>query len=635
MPISESDAAGVDPTRDGLPAWVVAGFEEYNAAGARGLVLIGREIARLVLAPVVELAGQEQPGTVDDWAVSRMKGAASGLAAALAMVPRQLSPASRDQAVRGTRLAIPLFGLYARLVRCSLSGQPATPAVIGLIARDLHAGIVAAQGEEAGAQQRLDDVRHRLVAATGRLRPWIDGPHTHAELTGLREFGTIPLPDFIERSQLLLQQEHVRARYMTRFVLPLGENHASPDHTPEQWGVQLDARADPRSTLGLGHSATLDDALEVFARRAGALWPALLGTDLDGESDSRAAWLAFTDALEQVALESDGPLEPAAASSGGGANPGSVSADGLAGTRLGGYDIEAEVGRGGMGVVYRAGDRLLSRTVALKVLSPTMFSHQDARRTFERELRSAVAIEHPFVVPIHAAGEDRGLFYIVMRFVEGVDLAGLTTKGGPLPVARALTFFGQLASALDATHRRGIAHCDIKPRNILIAAPNTAQEHALLSDFGIAQALEATTGAATSQSVVGTPTYMAPEVARGGRPTPASDQYSLACLFFAMLTGRPPYGGATAADVMRAHLAAPVPDLTTVCPNASPALAHAVSRGLAKGPGKRFPTVRAFAEAAEGADRWLDSPDAITRPIHLTATQAVPSPPPLTPTRRR
>lgn len=248
-----------------------------------------------------------------------------------------------------------------------------------------------------------------------------------------------------------------------------------------------------------------------------------------------------------------------------------------------------------MGVVYLARDLELDRKVALKVLAPKLLDDPTARGRFQMEIQSAVAIEHPHVVPVYDAGYDGRHFYIAMRFVDGPDLAKVLQAQGGLHEARAMRLLGQLASALHAVHKAGLVHRDVKPHNVLIWSADEHDEHALLTDFGIAKAL-ADTGSITSGGPIGTPAYMAPEICSWQPATPASDQYSLACVAFEMLSGQRPFDE-DGMDVREAHIAADPRPLSDCAPGIQPAICTAIDRALEKDPANRFPDVVAFIRA--------------------------------------
>jgi streptogramin lyase/predicted Ser/Thr protein kinase len=203
------------------------------------------------------------------------------------------------------------------------------------------------------------------------------------------------------------------------------------------------------------------------------------------------------------------------------------------GAEIAGYRIDAQLARGGMGVVYRATHLGLERPVALKVIARDLADREGFRERFLRESRLAASLDHPAVVPVYDSREADGELIVAMRLVEGGDLRKLLDREGPLPPERALALLGQVAAALDAAHAAGIVHRDVKPHNVLVEG-----ERAFLSDFGLAKALGDSTGEA---SVVGTAHYMSPEQWRGEPVGPATDVYSLGCVLFESLTGVVPY----------------------------------------------------------------------------------------------
>jgi serine/threonine protein kinase len=288
-----------------------------------------------------------------------------------------------------------------------------------------------------------------------------------------------------------------------------------------------------------------------------------------------------------------------------------TTSDPLIGTELGDFRPVALLGKGGMGAVYEAEDLALHRRVALKVLLPEVADDNRARARFQREIDHAVAIEHPHVVPVYTAGFERPHFYISMRLVPGPDLARIVRDGGALEQSRALRILGQVASALHAVHTKGLVHRDIKPHNVLLWEAGSDEEHAMLTDFGIAKALD-DTHSLTGLAVIGTAGYMAPEIALGHLATPACDQYSLGCMAYELLSGHLPFEG-DAAQLRTAHVEqAPVP-LSRAAPHVSSAVADAVDIALAKDPTQRHADVRAFVRTAKASHDAFRRSEAITR----------------------
>ncbi len=268
-----------------------------------------------------------------------------------------------------------------------------------------------------------------------------------------------------------------------------------------------------------------------------------------------------------------------------------MTADPLLGATLGTYAIHDRLGAGGMGVVYRATDMALRRSVALKVLAEHMLDDAGARQRFQREIQTALSVEHPNVVPVYQAGYEDGRFFIAMRLVEGDDLAAVIARG-PLSVTRALALLSQVGGALAHVHRMRLVHRDVKPQNILVSHEGEAHEYALLADFGIARALDRST--ALTRGIIGSAPYIAPEILEWKPATPASDQYSLACVLFEMLTGRGPFNEH---ELPAAHLHEPVPDIRSLAPNVPAAIGECLVRALQKNPDHRFADIDEFVAA--------------------------------------
>jgi predicted Ser/Thr protein kinase len=270
------------------------------------------------------------------------------------------------------------------------------------------------------------------------------------------------------------------------------------------------------------------------------------------------------------------------------------------GTVLGGCRLEAVIGRGGMGVVYRARQLDLDRDVAVKVIAPELVEDDQTRTRFLSEARAAGAVEHPNVVPVHGAGIAEGRAYLVMRYVAGDDLRTLVRRDGACSPRQAAEVAEQLGAALDAIHRAGYVHRDVKPQNVMIGADG----HVYLSDFGLAKEALATSGPTTSEHWVGTLDYVAPEQIRGERIGPRADVYALGGVLCFMLTGRVPFDRPTDEAKLWAHLhdAPPVP--SEHVPGLPPELDAVVARAMAKDPAARQASAgdlgRAARDAAEG-----------------------------------
>jgi hypothetical protein len=259
-----------------------------------------------------------------------------------------------------------------------------------------------------------------------------------------------------------------------------------------------------------------------------------------------------------------------------------------------GYRIEELVGRGGMGVVYRAYDLRLKRTVALKLVTPELALDQRFKERFARETELTMGLEHPNVVPIHDAGDVDGRLYLAMRLVEGTDLRALLATEGALEPARALAICGQVATALDAAHRKGLVHRDVKPSNVLL----DATEHVYLADFGLTRRLEEQGAQAGEGRSVGTPAYLAPEQIEGTPVDGRADVYSLGCVLFECLTGSVPYRRASRLAAAWAHLEDEPPSASGLVSELPEALDAVITKALAKEPEDRYATCGALIAAA-------------------------------------
>jgi serine/threonine protein kinase len=265
------------------------------------------------------------------------------------------------------------------------------------------------------------------------------------------------------------------------------------------------------------------------------------------------------------------------------------------GTELGGYRIVEPLGRGGTSVVYRAEHVRLERPAALKLLTPG-FGEADFSARFLRESQLAASLDHPSIVPVYDAGEEDGVLYIAMACVEGEDLKTLLAEEGRLDLRRTLRILGQIGSALDAAHARGLVHRDVKPANILVADG----DRAYLSDFGVVKELSGN-GTTRTGSFIGTIDYCAPEQIEGGDVDGRADVYALACVLYECLTGEPPFRRPSEVAVLNAHLHTPPPRLSRVAPDLPAALEPVVSKALSKSPLDRYATCGELIAAARTA----------------------------------
>ena len=294
-----------------------------------------------------------------------------------------------------------------------------------------------------------------------------------------------------------------------------------------------------------------------------------------------------------------------------------------AGTTLGGYRIEALLGAGGMGAVYRAWHPRLQRRVALKVITETLAADVAYRRRFEREAVAAAALEHPNVVPVFEAGEADGSLFLAMRLIDGADLAAILASAGRLAPRAACDVLGQVAAALDAAHAHGIIHRDVKPANVLVAG-GTLPGHAYLTDFGIAHRHDGATRLTAPGALVGTADYVAPEVIRGATAGPAADIYSLGCMLFELLAGEVPFRRHTVLATLAAQRDEPVPRLGEFAGTPA-ALDRVLARALAKYPDERPATASELISAAAAA-LGTSAPPPAAAPARTAVARPTPLP---------
>jgi hypothetical protein len=267
------------------------------------------------------------------------------------------------------------------------------------------------------------------------------------------------------------------------------------------------------------------------------------------------------------------------------------------GSEFVGYRIEGLIGRGGMGVVYRAYDLRLKRTVALKLMAPELALDERFRERFSREAELAMSLEHPNVVPIHDAGDIDGRLYLAMRYVEGRDLGVLLEAEGALEPAHAVAICGQVAQALDAAHARGLVHRDVKPSNVLL----DENEHVYLADFGLTRRLDERSAPGEHGRSMGTPAYLAPEQIEGRPIDGRADVYSLGCLLYQCLTGEIPFARDSRLAVAWAHLEEEPPRASERRSGLPDAIDTVIRKAMAKAPEGRYTTCAALITAAEEA----------------------------------
>ncbi len=290
-----------------------------------------------------------------------------------------------------------------------------------------------------------------------------------------------------------------------------------------------------------------------------------------------------------------------------------------AGSRIAGYRLEEQIGEGGMAVVFRARDERLQRQVALKILSPALVADEEFRRRFIRESRSAAAVDDPHIIPVFEAGDANGVLFIAMRYVPGGDVGTLVRRLGPLPGARAAAIVSAVASALDAAHAAGLVHRDVKPANMLVDARPGRPDHVYLSDFGLTKGSWSSTSLTSTGHFMGTLDYSAPEQIRGEKVGARTDEYALACVAFALLSGRPPFHRDEAMAVMYAQLSEPPPMLGSLRPSLPPEVDEVMRRALAKASEDRYPSCGEFADALRIALGLRRYSSGVTSPPHQPA----------------
>ncbi|MES1259775.1 MAG: serine/threonine-protein kinase, partial [Gemmatimonadota bacterium] len=263
------------------------------------------------------------------------------------------------------------------------------------------------------------------------------------------------------------------------------------------------------------------------------------------------------------------------------------------------YTLEGEIGRGGMGVVYRARDERLQRRVAIKVLPPELAFSSEIRARFTREAQTAAKLSHPHIVPIHDVGEGQGIVYFVMGLIEGESLAARIRRRGRVPAEETRRIIRETADALSAAHALSVIHRDIKPDNILLEG---TRGRVVVTDFGIAKALSASSGATLTSAgmAIGTPSYMSPEQAAGEREIDGrSDLYSVGIVAYQMLSGSLPFNAPTVAGILMKQITEAAPLLHEGYPDVPEDLSLAVARCLEKDPTNRWPSADALRRSLE------------------------------------
>jgi eukaryotic-like serine/threonine-protein kinase len=266
----------------------------------------------------------------------------------------------------------------------------------------------------------------------------------------------------------------------------------------------------------------------------------------------------------------------------------------LIGRTLGQYEIVELLGQGGMAKVYKGYQKSIDRYVAVKVLPPHPGLDEQFKERFQLEAKTIGGLQNPNILPLYDFGTDNDVVYLVMAYVEGGTLEDIIDSGA-MAVTDVERILRSIANGLDYAHRRGIIHRDIKPGNILIN-----DGHPLLADFGLVKWMASGTNL-TGTAIIGTPSYMAPEQGQGLDVDSRVDIYALGAMVYEMLTGRQPYGGSTAMQIIFKHINDPVPDILEERPDLPPQVAPVLERAMAKEPEFRYATAGEFAEAFSSA----------------------------------
>jgi len=284
------------------------------------------------------------------------------------------------------------------------------------------------------------------------------------------------------------------------------------------------------------------------------------------------------------------------------------------------FELQREIGRGGMGIVYLAVDVKLDRPVAIKVLPPHLAGSEELRARFLREARTAAKLSHPSIVPVYRADELKGVVFFVMAYVDGGSLADRLATHAAMSTVAAARLMREVALALDYAHGHGIVHRDVKPENILL---ERGTDRVLVTDFGIARLAEAAPLTATGQ-VLGTVHFMSPEQVSGEPLDGRSDLYSLGVVGYRLFAGRLPFDSATASAVLVAHVTKAPPQLRDVAPRLPNALATVIEGCLAKDPAARYQSGSLLARALDDALREIEraGQDAVAAPVVVSEREA-------------
>ncbi len=277
------------------------------------------------------------------------------------------------------------------------------------------------------------------------------------------------------------------------------------------------------------------------------------------------------------------------------------------------YQLDKQLGEGGMAIVYQASDLMLERTIAVKILRKDFSKSKAFQERFKEEARAAANLTHPNIVTVHDFGFDNDRLFIVMEHVPGTDLKQIIKKSGALPADHASRLFIQACAGIGYAHRAGLVHCDIKPHNMLI----TPDHRLKVTDFGIARALASVKHDEQSQAIWGSPAYFSPEQAAGRAPSPASDVYSLGIVLFEMLTGELPFTDPSPQELALLHRYETPPSPREINPEISPELEEIIIKVLSKEPSSRYRTADQLGRIVISFTEMLDSQTPVEIPAPL------------------
>lgn len=494
-------------------------LSRYIEAGCASLVAISSELVRVAAAPVIAAERDGTLATLEDVHARRLSVAAGATAWTIAVVPSPAPAVTLDATRDFARLIAPLLQTaailrYDRAHPWSLGSQSTLPQLVDAPLRDLETQLTRRAPSREHSQREVDRHQRRLLEVADELTPLLaDWRPDRTQAARVSDLTNAAAVNFAALAADLLAQKEI----LDHWTLPV------PDGEPTT--AQVTAA---RAALAIGPNGQLSAAIAAFPASIQEVIDDLSGSLQRSQDGPRTRWLGVSGALDLLARAPDVGLDPPAAEPTLTA-PTRVS-DGGAISRIGRYRLGAELGRGGMATVYKAQDEVLNRPVALKIAEPALLA--DARIRFADEVRISAQLQHPGLVPVYDAGTAGGRAWLAMRLIDGATLAALPR---PVPVDRALAFFSTLAQTLEYVHARGVVHRDVKPSNVLVQDVGGDHEQALLADFGIARRAADERRTVTGQ-VIGTPGWVAPEVASGAPATSSSDTWALARLLVFLLS---------------------------------------------------------------------------------------------------